>query len=298
MSTPFPQPNTVDASTASKINDPPPKDTIDDYLPLSSIRDESRNELIDILENIRGRKCLIIDSELGGLLNQVITEGSKTLKESGVQYYRELKGDLSEVLNDFGRDIPENIIYLIRPHLPNMKLIAQQIKGFVRTGNKTFSLVLSLFLSFIFIPCLLYNFSFVGMRSQFKIFFVPNQSTVCMHLLEEFIADKEIWERISFREFKMGLIPFDTDLLSLEMSYVFKQCYVDGDLSCLNIITHALLKLQSQFGIIPNVRSKGVGARKILQRMMYRRVEDENKDGNQDNNQTNNTRCDIDTLVM
>ena len=36
----------------------------------------------------RGRKCLVLDLQLGGLLNQIIVEGSKLLKENGVQYFR------------------------------------------------------------------------------------------------------------------------------------------------------------------------------------------------------------------
>lgn len=52
---------------------------------------------------------------------------------------------------------------------------------------------------------------------------MPTQSTVCMHLLEEQINSREIWDKISFGEFRMGLIPFDSDLLSLEIDGVFKQ---------------------------------------------------------------------------
>lgn len=44
-----------------------------------------------------------------------------------------------------------------------------------------------------------------------------------MHLLEEQINSREIWDKISFGEFRMGLIPFDSDLLSLEIDGVFKQ---------------------------------------------------------------------------
>lgn len=61
------------------------------------------------------------------------------------------------------------------------------------------------------------------MRSQFKICFAPTQSTVCMHLLEEHVDNPDLWPRISFLEYKIGLIPYDTDVLSLELSYVFKQ---------------------------------------------------------------------------
>lgn len=161
---------------------------------------------------------------------------------AGVLSFLELKDDSRTpninlgFVHEFGKEIPENVIYLIRAHLPNMRCIANQIKEFVRAN----------------------------IRSQFKICFVPSQSTVCMHLLEEHLTNTtdggngitmaEIWPRLSFMEFKMGFIPYDSDILTLEMSYVFKQCYVDGDLSCLNTIAHALLKMQSIYGIIPNIK--------------------------------------------
>jgi hypothetical protein len=52
------------------------------------------------------------------------------------------------------------------------------------------------------------------------------------------------------------------------------QCNVEGDYSSLNIIAEALLKIQMQFGIIPNIRSKGHASKKVLQKMMSMRVEE------------------------
>lgn len=183
------------SSVAKALLDPAVKDCIDDHLSLSLIRDEAKNELLEILESVRGRKYLVVDTNLSNLLMYFVTEGSKFFKDNGINYCKELTGDVNEFVSETGKDVPENIIYLVRPHLPNMKLIAQQIKVLVQNG----------------------------LKCQFRIYFVPNQSTVCMHLLEEQISNAEVWERITFKEFKMGLIPMDSDLLSLEMDYVFKQ---------------------------------------------------------------------------
>jgi len=49
---------------------------------------------------------------------------------------------------------------------------------------------------------------------------------------------------------------------------------VDGDLSSLTVVAQALLKVQMLFGVIPNVRSKGHCAKKVLQKMMSLRVEE------------------------
>lgn len=52
------------------------KPHIDAILPLSTIRDEGKNELLEILMTLRGRKCLVLEPHIGGLLNLIIPEGS------------------------------------------------------------------------------------------------------------------------------------------------------------------------------------------------------------------------------
>ena len=173
--------------------------------------------------------------------------------------------------------IPENTVYMVRANLSLMKVISRQIKSAVAAGVKT----------------------------HFHICFIPAHSTVCEQLLDDIINSGSsskpanmIWEKISFCELRLGMIPFDTDILSLEIDDVFKQvisiygflchsffyytmllllsilfqCYVDGDLSSLNTIASSLLQLQSVYGIIPNIKSKGVGAKKVLQKLFRMRL--------------------------
>jgi hypothetical protein len=97
-------------------------------------------------------------------------------------------------------------------------------------------------------------------------------------------------------EFHMGMIPFDTDILSLEMADVFKQCYVDGDTSPLNAAARSLLQLQNLYGLIPQVRSKGAAARKVLQKLLHLRREEESL--KQDKQISYNSMKLIDTLVV
>ncbi len=113
------------------------KDSVDDILMLSELREEGKAELLEILSEIRGRKCLVVDVQLGGLINQVIVEGSRFLIDNGVQYLRELKGDLGDFKSESGRDTPENIIYLVRPNLSTMKLIAHQINEAISKGIRS-----------------------------------------------------------------------------------------------------------------------------------------------------------------
>ena len=63
-----------------------------------------------------------------------------SIKDNGVQYFRELRG----VLGDFtsndttsgggGLSMPDHIVYLTRPTISNMKLIAKQIHGCIKSG--------------------------------------------------------------------------------------------------------------------------------------------------------------------
>lgn len=209
---------------------------------LGSLRDGARQELLFIIQSLRGRKCLVVQSELGGLLNQIIVEGSKLLKENGVQHFRELRGELGDFSSEGGRDVPDNIVYLVRPSLPLMKVIADQIRACIKTG----------------------------IRTQYHIYFVPHRTVVCEQMLE----DEGVLEHCEIGEFQLGLVQFDTDLLSLEMESVFRHCYVDGDTSSLNIVARSLHRLQSTFGIIPNIKSKGAASRKVLQKLLHIRREE------------------------
>ena len=242
------------------------------------VRENAKSELLDIIDSLRGLKCLVVQTELEGLLNQVIVEGSKALKDIGVEYFRELRGELGDFSAvDSGRSVPDNIIYLVRPCLSTMKLIANQI----HSCNKS------------------------GIRTQYHIYFVPYRTVACEQMLE----DEGILDICEIGEFPLGMVPFDTDLLSLEMGDVFKQCYVDGDTSSLNVVANALHSIQEVHGIIPNVKSKGAASRKVLQSLLHIRCGREtfeqgsvfssaNQEFGNSSTADINSKCDIDTLVL
>ncbi|KAF4045485.1 Sec1 family [Phytophthora infestans] len=77
------------------------------------------------------------------------------------------------------------------------------------------------------------------------------------------------------REYKLDLIPFDDDVLTLELDACFKEFYVDGDKTNLHTIAASLIKLQTVFGMIPHVKYKGTMAKVIYQMMAHFRREQE-----------------------
>lgn len=77
------------------------------------------------------------------------------------------------------------------------------------------------------------------------------------------------------------------------------KCYVDGDTTSLNAAARALSKIQSLYGVIPNVRSKGAASRKVIQKLLHMRREDESSQSQlQPDRKPFATRREIDTLVV
>ena len=64
----------------------------------------------------------------------------------------------------------------------------------------------------------------------------------------------------------------------LHFPTLYIQCNIDGDYSSLSSAASAILKLEKVVGTIPNVLSKGVSARKILQKLLRYRCDSDDGD--------------------
>ncbi len=106
-------------------------------LNLNILRDEGRMELVELLESLRGKKCLVVDYQLGEVLNQIILEGTKLLKDNGVSQMKDIRGvlDFSSSESSSTKDVPDNIVYLVRPELGTMKMVAKQVKACMASGE-------------------------------------------------------------------------------------------------------------------------------------------------------------------
>ena len=165
------------------------------------------------------------------------------------------------------------VSYLVRPELSMMRLVARQILASFRQHP----------------------------RLQFHVFFCPYRTVACEQMLEDEgvlrRADRgragagaggaggsirgdngtnsgcRDMPKVEIGEFSLGLVPFDADLLSLEIPSVFRECYVDGDTSTLGVVAAALHGLQQLYGTIPHVKSKGAASKKVLQSLLHMRCE-------------------------
>ncbi|KAK6790392.1 hypothetical protein RDI58_014192 [Solanum bulbocastanum] len=114
---------------------------------LKSLRDQSQKELITILKNIRGKKCLVIDPKLGGSLSLIVQ--SSLLKEHGAEL-RHLNAE--PIQTDCTK-----VVYLVRAQLDLIKLICSHIHNDISKG----------------------------IQREYFVYFVPRRAVVCEKILEE-----------------------------------------------------------------------------------------------------------------
>lgn len=77
-------------------------------------------------------------------------------------------------------------------------------------------------------------------------------------------------------EFHLDLIPFERDLLSLELNHSFKECFLQGDPSSLHSVACSVMRLQSMFGVIASVRGKGDNSLRV-HKLVLRMTREMNK---------------------
>lgn len=189
---------------------------------LSSLRDKAQKELVRALDSMFGKKLLILDPKLSGPL--ALIAQTSVLKEHGVENLFHLSADA--VKSDC-----TNVLYLVRPRMNLMKLIAGQIKH--DKGQ--------------------------NLQKQYSIYFMPRRTVVCEKVLDE----EGVFSLVTIGEFPLHFIPFDEDVLSLELDTAYKECHVDGDTSALWYVARAIFNLQLSFGVIPDVKVKGKAAAQV-----------------------------------
>lgn len=142
---------------------------------------------------MQGDKVLVLDDQLIGPLGLIAP--SNLLKSHGVKKIYKL--------NNKPFDVPKelrNILYIVRPRMHLMKWIALQVKHFnakeETDGHKNVS-----------------------------VFLVPRRTLICEKVLEELGVLGDLKTR-TLGEYPLDLIPFDTDVLSMEISSSFRECHL------------------------------------------------------------------------
>ncbi|KAI3983249.1 hypothetical protein MKX01_013316, partial [Papaver californicum] len=116
-------------------------------LNLTSLREQSQKDLLTILRNIRGNKCLIVDQKLSGSLSLIIK--TSILKEHGVE--------LRHLSSEPVQTECTKVVYLIRSQLNLVKLISAHIQNDISKG----------------------------IQREYSVYFVPRRTVACEKIFEE-----------------------------------------------------------------------------------------------------------------
>ena len=202
---------------------------------LGALRDEANMELAEILDSIGGSKCLVLDPCLGGPLNLVVTEGPQMFKDHGVENFLELGWRKPKTTCN-------NILYIVRPQVIRMQQIAKHVRAHAKEHIK----------------------------KNYHVFFTPRRSFICEKVLKE----EGVYANLSISEYQLGLIPFDDDILSLELPNPIYECVLEKDNFQLYTMARSLIDIQTLYGIIPTVRAKGYMAKNVVELMLRLRKEE------------------------
>ncbi|XP_070555122.1 vacuolar protein sorting-associated protein 33A-like [Ptychodera flava] len=204
-------------------------------LNLGLLREAERRELLECLDKCIGSKAVVWDEQLTGPFG-LIAEYS-LLKDHEVDKMFPLRP---------GRLPPsnvKNIIFITRPILQLMDFVAQNVHKEEKLG---------------------------GYRKEYHIFFVPRKSLLCEKRLKE-LGVYGTFSNID--EYALDILPFDNDLLSMEMENSFKECFLYNDKTSMYYAAKSLMTIQALFGVIPRIHGKGHNAKHVTDMMLRMRRE-------------------------
>ncbi|SCV71230.1 BQ2448_2818 [Microbotryum intermedium] len=200
----------------------------------------SSSALRGLLDKIVGPKTLILEPSLAGPLG-LITQVSSLKNDHGVSRMFWLEpsalggagASSSGASAGGGGGIERNIVYLCRPQLRWIKIIADQIKATSSSNSSPHS---------------------------YHLLVVPRLTAPCQALL----SDLGVLGSLDIHEFQLGLITLESDLLSLEMENSYKMLELDKDGAVMWDMAKGLMVLQRALGEVPRIIGKGEAANKLV----------------------------------
>ncbi|KDO21963.1 hypothetical protein SPRG_12829 [Saprolegnia parasitica CBS 223.65] len=223
-------------------------------------REDTRRLLFDMLTkcHIKDRPtsiALVLDPELSGLFQHVLVEGASILKDYDVVQFRELSPEIAENPGS-GYDV---MVFIVRPTAAAANGIAAIVK------------------------------SLDPKKVRFHMLCTPKRTLACDELLKK----AGVHGSIVFGEFPMDLVPYEEDVLTLELHDGFRDLFVDNDKSCLQTIATSINKFQILFGLIPQIKYKGAMA-KVAVEMAAHMQKKQKSDGIA----LGSAEAEIDTLIV
>ncbi|XP_063978837.1 vacuolar protein sorting-associated protein 33A [Diachasmimorpha longicaudata] len=205
-------------------------------LNIGLLQEQTRKQLVNLIERCDGPKAIVWDRSLDGPMGLIARYS--LLEEYGVVKMYQLVGGQLPPTN------VSSIIFIVRPHLDLIDLIAENVHGEQNRSPK-----------------------------EFHIFFVPRKSLLC----EKKLQNRGVFGSFTLiEEFPCDLFPFDSDLVSMELSQTYKEYFLENDPTCLYQVAQAIRRLQRLYGRIPRVTGRGPAASKVWD--LLKRLDREEED--------------------
>jgi len=231
-----------------------------EFIKLSGIREATKLEFLNIVDSVKDRsdknKALVLDPTLVEPLRNTGIVDVAVLKERGVSALFALESEPIVTQTT-------NIIFIVRANLNVLGDLCNNIEGLNKSDLK-----------------------------NIHVYFVPRKTLAITQVLQAKYSNLFTKHRVITGEFDFDLIPFEDDVLSMEMDTVCNEIMVEGDPTSLNYVAKALMKLQvAHFGLIPHIRAKGRHAAQVA-RMIRRMGQDIGSDT------TTQLTPEIDTVII
>ena len=118
---------------------------------------------------------------------------------------------------------------------------------------------------------IIYQLSLMFENIEINLIFIPSET----YEIIKFIDFSNLNHRFQIYNFNMDLIPLDNDLISLEKENSFKQLYLEKDITQINDLVNAFIKLEACFGKIKYKYIKGSRA-KIFNDLLIKKEKESN----------------------
>jgi len=198
------------------------------------VRADVRSRLLDLLDEVSGRKVLLLDSTIFRPLDMIVKPAD--LKDHGVQQWYKLSEQ--SVQTDCSQ-----MIFLVRCcRLELMDWIAKQILDDEGQGKDRLYVVV----------------------------LAPRKTEQCAERLRR----ANVRSNVRIVECGLHFFPFDRDVLSMESPGFFQDFHVQGDPSSAFYVAKALMYLQSKFGVAPSIHSIGGAGKTVVDVMLRLRKEE------------------------
>lgn len=198
----------------------------------NTLKDAACQLFLNTLDKIDGAKDLVPSRAILVQLDSIC--GMQKLRQNAVDKVFEFE-------SGFLKSETRNRVFVIRPSIEEVRLVAEQINTYLSQDDDKFGPI----------------------DIKFWIIFIPKFVHYCDIALEE----EGIYEYVSILECPLGLIPLEYDVYSLEDDTIFKTLFLNKDITPISVIVSSILQLQALSGNIFDIHGQGNFAKMVADKL-------------------------------